>query len=44
MDIRNLAFPQHSFDAILCFATLIHLNDEDCLKTLDSFNTILKDV
>lgn len=43
MDIRNLKFDKKYFDCIICFSTLIHLNDEDCLKTLNKFNEILKD-
>lgn len=27
MDIRGLDFGKNSFDAIMCFATLIHIND-----------------
>lgn len=42
MDARNLNFESSYFDCILCFATLIHLNDEDCLHTLDKFDNILK--
>ena len=42
MDMRNLIFPQKAFDAILCFATLIHVEDEVCIKILDKFNEILK--
>lgn len=42
MDMRTLKFPPNSFDAILCFATLIHVNDEEALKIMENFNTILK--
>ena len=42
MDIRNLEFPKETFNAIICFATLIHVNDEECLKVLDKFDYILK--
>lgn len=43
MDIRNLKFTEHSFDAIICYATLIHVNDKTCLKILDNFRNLLKD-
>lgn len=43
MDIRKLQFQKNSFDAIICFATLIHLTDEDCLKVLNSFDEIIKE-
>ena len=43
MDIRNLEFDNEMFDAIICFATLIHINDSDCLKVLDKFDAITKD-
>lgn len=43
MDIRKLQFQKNSFDAIICFATLIHLTDEDCLKVLNSFDKIIKE-
>ncbi len=42
MDIRNLEFLENSFDAIICFATLIHVNDTECIKILDRFDEILK--
>lgn len=42
MDMRNLAFPKDAFDAILCFATLIHVNDEECIKILEKFDECLK--
>ncbi len=42
MDMRKLNFPDHSFDSIICLATLIHVNDEDALKILDKFNLLLK--
>lgn len=31
MDIRNLGFSKEMFDAIICFATLIHVDDDECL-------------
>ncbi len=43
MDIRDIKFNKNSFNAIICFATLIHVNDETCLKVLDKFNELLKD-
>ena len=42
MDIRQLEFEKETFDAIICFATLIHVNDKDCIKILDKFDKILK--
>lgn len=42
MDIRKLDYPENSFDAILCLATLIHVNDEEALKILDKFDRVLK--
>lgn len=42
MDMRNLTFSKKAFDAILCFATLIHVDDETCIKVLDKFDEILK--
>lgn len=43
MDIRNIKFDKNTFDAIICFATLIHVNDDNCKKILDKFNELLKD-
>lgn len=43
MDIRDIKFNKNNFNAIICFATLIHVNDETCLKVLDKFNELLKD-
>jgi ubiquinone/menaquinone biosynthesis C-methylase UbiE len=43
MDIRNLDFKSKSFDAIICFVTLIHIDDKTCLEVLDKFNLIIKD-
>lgn len=34
MDMRKLDFPEKSFDAIICMATLIHVNDIEALKIL----------
>ena len=42
MDIRQLEFEEETFDAIICFATLIHVNDNDCIKILDRFDKILR--
>lgn len=42
MDIRQLEFEEETFDAIICFATLIHVNDNDCVKILDRFDKILR--
>lgn len=42
MDIRELKFLKKIFDAIICFATLIHVDDSDCLKVLDQFDVIVK--
>lgn len=42
MDMRNLQFDSNTFDAIICFATLIHVNDEDCKKALKKFAKMLK--
>ena len=42
MDIRDLTFSKETFDAIICFATLIHVNDHECLNTLRQFDCILK--
>ena len=43
MDIRNMKYPDKSFDCIMCFGTLIHLNDDDCLNALKNYNRILND-
>ena len=43
MDIRNMEYPNKSFDCIMCFGTLIHLNDDDCLNALKEFDRILND-
>lgn len=42
MDMRDLQFESNIFDAIICFATLIHVNDDDCKKILKNFDQILK--
>jgi len=43
MDIRNICFEKSYFDCIICFATLIHINDTDCLNVLNNFDYILKE-
>lgn len=43
MDIRNITFDKDNFDAIICFATLIHVDDKTCLRVLDKFSELLKD-
>ena len=43
VDIRNMNYSDKSFDCIMCFGTLIHLNDNDCLNALNTFNKVLKD-
>lgn len=43
MDIRNITFNKDKFDAIICFATLIHVDDKTCLRVLDKFSELLKD-
>lgn len=42
MDIRRLEFSREKFDTIICFATLIHVDDNECLQILDQFDCILK--
>lgn len=43
MDMRELSYPKQSFDAIICLATLIHVDDATAIKILEKFDTILKD-
>jgi ubiquinone/menaquinone biosynthesis C-methylase UbiE len=43
MDIRKLNFEEKSFDAIICFAILTFVDDENCLVVLDKVDKILKD-
>lgn len=43
MDIRNMKFNSQSFDAIICFGVLIHLDDDNCERVLNRFNELLKD-
>lgn len=42
MDMRKLRYPEQSFDAILCLATLIHVDDATAIKILEKFDTILR--
>ncbi len=42
MDLRSLKFQQNYFDAIICLATLIHVNDDTAEKALKSFDHLLK--
>ena len=42
MDIRNINFDNHYFEAIICLATLTYVDDIDCKKILDKFDKILK--
>lgn len=42
MDMRNMALSNNSCDAILCLATLIHVDDEQALKIMESFDKLLK--
>ena len=42
MDMRNLNFPANSFQAIICLAVLIHVDDETAIKILEKFDLILK--
>ncbi|HCU70968.1 MAG TPA: hypothetical protein DIC35_04465 [Candidatus Moranbacteria bacterium] len=42
MDVRNLEFSKEMFDVIICFATLIHIDDDESLKVLNQFDFILK--
>lgn len=43
MDMRKLNFSDNSFDAILCLATLIHVDDNTTLNILNKFDLMLKD-
>jgi len=42
MDMRSLEFSTNYFDAIICFATLIHVDDVEALKILEKFDSLLK--
>lgn len=43
MDMRNLDFSDNSFNAIICLATLIHVDDDTAVKILEKFDSMLKD-
>lgn len=42
MDILKLDFMPQSFDAIICFRTLLYFNYEGCKTILDKFDILLK--
>lgn len=42
MDMRSLNFPSNFFDAIICLATLIHVDDITALNILEKFDLMLK--
>lgn len=42
MDVRQLDFPDESFDSVWCHATLLHLNDDDIIRALNEFHRVLK--
>ena len=42
MDIRNLKFEPNTFDAVICFAILTYVDDDNCIKVLDNVDNILK--
>lgn len=42
MDMRKMDFPSNNFDAIICLATLIHVDDLEALKILETFDVLLK--
>jgi len=41
MDMRELSMPKNSFDAIICLATLIHVDDNTAISILEKFDAIL---
>lgn len=43
MDMRSLDFSDNSFNAIICLATLIHVDDDMAVKILEKFDSMLKD-
>ena len=43
MDMRSLDFSDNSFNAIICLATLIHVDDDTAVKILEKFDSMLKD-
>lgn len=42
MDMRSLDFSDNSFNAIICLATLIHVDDDTAIKILEKFDSMLK--
>lgn len=42
MDMRSLDFSDNSFNAIICLATLIHVDDDTAIKVLEKFDSMLK--
>ena len=42
MDMRSLNFSDNSFNAIICLATLIHVDDNTTIKILEKFDSMLK--
>lgn len=42
MDMRSLDFLDNSFNAIICLATLIHVDDDTAIKILEKFDLMLK--
>ena len=42
MDMRQLVFPQHSFDAVLCAYSIIHIPTKEVYETLKGFKRVLK--
>jgi len=42
MDMRKIEFSKNYFDAIICLATLIHVDDLEALKILEKFDFLLK--
>lgn len=43
MDMRDLNYPNNYFDAIICLATLIHVDDATAIKVLEKFDSMLKE-
>ena len=41
MDMRQLSMPKNSFDAIICLATLIHVDDNTAISILEKFDAML---
>ncbi len=42
MDLRDLKFKKHSFDAIITLFALIHINKKECILTLKNIHSLLK--